>query len=79
MNNYFHFEYIEYKLEIFEPLYGNPTEWGEGLIFMMSVINAKKSRVILFGFFSMKSNNWLSDSSLRAQTFTNRGILSAIL
>ncbi len=50
----------------------------EGLIFIVSVINARKSRVILLGFFSMKSNNWLSDSSLRAQTFIIRGILSII-
>jgi hypothetical protein len=46
---------------------------------MVSVIKERKSRVILFGFFSMKLNKRLSDSSLRAQTFTNRGILSAIL
>jgi hypothetical protein len=65
--------------QVFIPLNGKPADLSEGSIFMGPVINAKKSRVILFGFFSMKSNNSLSDSSLRAQTFISRGILSAIL
>ncbi len=48
MNFLFHFQYFH---SIIKPLNGNPAELRVGVVFIVSVINAKKSRVILLGFF----------------------------